>query len=43
MQVKSYCDMSLFLVSPSLLCHKIDFIYYQEKESCRPGKVKAIE
>ncbi len=35
--------MSLSLLNPSILCHKINYIYYQEKESWKRGRLAEIE
>lgn len=43
MQVRSYCDMTISLMSPSILCHKVNFVYYKEKDCWGPGKLLPIE
>lgn len=35
--VKSFCNMSFFLPTPTFFCHKINFIYYRgDNESWSP-------
>lgn len=48
MKVKSFCDMNIGLLSPSVLCHRINFVYYKSDEmgwkqnGCK-AMTKAIE
>lgn len=35
--------MSMSLLNPSILCHKVNYIYYREKEAWRTGCLPAIE
>lgn len=35
--------MSLSLLNPSVLCHRVNYIYYREKEPWRGNPLPAIE
>jgi hypothetical protein len=35
--------MSMSLLNPSILCHKVNYIYYREKDTWQTGRLPAIE
>ena len=41
--MRSYCDMTISLISPSCLCHKINFVYYTAEEKWMRGRKVSSE